>query len=814
MTKIPYISEPQQQESNLLVNSVSTKSRFKSLFQWHKNIQTLERPFTRNGPESASQSLGNGLRPQLSPRTYSENTALSKPVRLHSSDGPRCRPRERILTDPPPLTQAYRQALVHADLETPVSFTEVVRSRQNSLSAKDAQSQDVLEDVVKVKCAHKKTDSGDDTCVTKSKIFVLVHGPYLLQFSGDAEPNTLPEKILLLDKDCVAFACDAVPGRPWVLQVSKTSSASQSTQDRTLRPSWSRLTLRQPEDKKTVNTMLMVFDDSEELYTWLFALRKEIEHLGGIEYRPGTGNDDRTWRENLTRRFGPSSSEVRQPRRSSVEIPRLEYKTSMKENKDPHNTITTRRSRSQTSSTSSKQTNTSLERLRDSLTSNEYPPNLARVSATDSASSASPTTDCFPSIGSIADVPKTDLSLRAFSSTTGSRNGRSQSQPGRNSSLLERRKLSVNSLTLAQNDIAKPWKGLNNLPPTISGSPNDDAAQKQNLPVIPSVNLPENGLSLAIGSEASVERAETERHLQVEVQNHMRKPSQAETVSAKPKYTLFPVRSVQESKDEPLASPNELIKTTSPPRSRSMSRMVSRAASRSSNHEAKLSSKHRKSRSRTVTLELRQHRKSALLGVGQFDMPLRSPAVTDDMIMSNFGVKTQAVPQSPLPVSQVPGLADLTFNLEFLKMPYQQQTKRLTQGNHRSPSTRSVSSTYSDASAGVSKAPAGPPPVGPLPAVPQRSSQASGISQYSQHSNMSRYSSKKSTRQSKPSPSISENGLSRSELCVVESTGDEKPVAHKHSRTISSAINVPRSIEPSPPAYMSKKSFDETQKPS
>lgn len=813
MTTIPHILEPGKQpqhESDSMVTSGLMKSRFRSLFQWNRLGQVTDRPITRDGRESVAAQ--NGPRPSINIRSVSEATG-SKSLRLHSSDGPKSRKREKILTDPPPLPQAYRQALVHATLDTPTSFTEVIRSRRNSLSNKESPRRDALEDVVQVKCAHKKTDSGDETCVTKSKIFMLVHGPYLLQFPEDAEANTLPEKILILDKDCVAFACDAVPGRPWVLQVSKTNALMPTAQERTLRPSWSRLTLRQPEDKRTVNTMLIIFSDSEELYSWLFAIRKEIEHLGGIEYRPDTSHDDQAWRENLTRRFG-SSNEVAAPQQTSLERRRIDHNSSTKDDaKAVEHGPTIHRPQSQESSTSSKNTQTSLERLRDSLNSNGYSSNLARVSATDSASSTSPTTDCFVNIKNIADVTKSDLSLRTFPKVAGPPSGRSKSQPPR-SSILERRKLSVNSLTLAQPENANAWKGLGGLPSTISGSPNDDLPLTGNLLGFSTIGATETIVPLddgqSVGKSAGI-NLDTENQQDSNAQIVVRNPSQNETTGTKPKYSLFPVKSGSESKDEPLASPNSLIQTTSPPKSQPGTRSSSRATSRLS-QEAKSFSKHRKSRSRTVTLELRQHRKSALLGVGQFEMPLRSPAVTDDMIMSNFGVRTKAIPSSPLPKSKVPGLADLTFDLDFLRMPYEQQAKRSTAGNHRTSSTRSVSSVYSDGSAAFSKAPQGPPPVGPLPAVPpQRNSQASRISQYSQHSNASRYSSRRSTRNSKPDHGI-RNNLSRSELCIDKSTNDETPTPHKHSRTLSSTLNGVEPTEPlPPPPYTRKKSVDNSQ---
>src|SRR5690606_25901613 len=53
------------------------------------------------------------------------------------------------------------------------------------------------------------------------KIFVLVTSGYLLQYKGEGHFDRLPEKMMQLNKDSVAFASDAIPGKHWVVQVSQ-----------------------------------------------------------------------------------------------------------------------------------------------------------------------------------------------------------------------------------------------------------------------------------------------------------------------------------------------------------------------------------------------------------------------------------------------------------------------------------------------------------------------------------------------------------------------------------------------------------------
>lgn len=811
MTRIPHNEEPQEWSGHDQIPtniSNSTKSKLKSFFQWHKNSNDTLRLSTRASnllQGDALHTTQKDRRPSPVLRAFSENTSETRPSRLHSSDGHRSRKRERILTDPPPLAQAYRQALIHAALATPESFVELTKSRQNSFSAQEFSKQVVLEDAVQVRCAHKKTESGTDTCNTKPKTFMLIHGPYLLQFPSEAEPNTLPEKILVLDKECVAFACDAVLGRPWVLQVSKTSSHSLGSHEKPLRPSWSRLTLRQPEDKRTVSTMLVVFDDSEELYTWLFAIRKEIEHLGGLEYRPDTEHDDQSWRDDLKRTFDSvSQTDTKSSKRSSPGRTVARHELSPSKEKNLHEAKPMQRPQSHESVASSKNTATSLDGLRDSLTSNGYSSTQATNSVNGSVPSTSPTTGCFPSIESIADTVPPDLTLRSFSRSSGSPGHRSKSQTCR-SSILERRKLSVNSLTLVQPDSTKSWRVLTSLPSTISVSSNDGSPRVGSLPAMPPLLASQCVSSPVLGNPAlkvAIKEASPDDRLRNEAETPSRKLSLLGTPgpSSKPKYSLFPVRSVPETKDEPLASPTIFVQPATRPKSRSRSKPTNDEGSKDY-------PRHRKSRSKTVTLELRQHRKSALLGLGQFDKPLRSPAVTDDMIMSNFGVKTKSVPLSPMPNSTVPGLADLSFGLDFLKTPYENQLQKHTPEIRRASSAKSISSIQSDGSSAFAKVPAGPPPAGPLPAIPTgnpRDSRASRTSQYSQCSQTSRNGNRRSNQRVKSGPTIEK-------LSVIEPCRSQHITSESITPISSSSLNDRHMREASPPAYVSKQSFEDSE---
>ena len=790
----------------------SSKSRLRLLFTWRKSSNHALRPNTRTGDEYAQDPLISkdlGQRPPLTPRSQSDNPQPPSSERLHSSDGHLRRKRERVVVDPPPLAQAQGQAILHASLETPLSFTDKHPSRRGSVQ--DSLPRDVVEEAIAVKRSHKRSESGASNCSTRQAMFFLVNGPYLLQYKDDAEADALPEKILVLDKDCVAFACDVVPGRAWVLQISKTSSRMPTkNHTQSLRPSWSRLTLRQAEDKRTVNTMLLVFNDSEELYTWLFAVRKEIEHLGGLEYCPDTEHNDQSWRENLERKFASISDGDCEPTKTPA-VNHLNSVTppiSSATQNDAVKVLDERRASTE-SLTSSKQSSTSLDRLRDSLASDGYTSTLATSSADGSAPSTSPLCEEFPSIGAVTDYARGQLYLRTWSMNSG--NALQQSKPltPKRSGILERRKLSVNSLKL-EHEERRSRKVLPDLPPTISGSPNDvspkDTEQAQY-----SGSVKDDSVE-----QTSIDRSEgvnVEKSLPFRAGQHNCHSGISHELP-KPKYSLFPAQSTVEARLEHLVSPKVLVPPQPKSNTPQLAKLRSEQDLKSGRYVSK-DAKHKKSRSRTVTLELRQHRVSALLTTGEFALPQRSPAVTDDMIMSNFGVAMEKPPASPLPVIKVPGLNDLAFDLDFLKKPYNYQTRSTTAETKRGSNARSISSIQSDASTAVPKMPAGPPPAGPLPAVPDlnrdspRTSRSSQLSAHSQQSKTRRSgtSTKPELKQDyKNDPPLSTSPERTMQVFSQVHTVNCQQPLHRHRRTISGSVE-----GPPPPDRTSSRASDTTR---
>ncbi|KAF4919449.1 hypothetical protein CGCVW01_v007847 [Colletotrichum viniferum] len=198
--------------------------------------------------------------------------------------------------DPPPLFQAYPQAIKHAQLPACTTSADVIlrfNDRKGSISLRDDLTQlnlasDLGDDQPNEKARKKHLRTISTTRLEwTSKIYVLCTSGYLLQYAGDGNFDRLPEKMLHLGKDSAAFVSDAIPGRHWVLQVSSAmeSNGMSSADSRSL---LSRLPFRAA-DKRHAANFLMVFESAEEMDSWITVLRREIEALGGKKNLSETG---------------------------------------------------------------------------------------------------------------------------------------------------------------------------------------------------------------------------------------------------------------------------------------------------------------------------------------------------------------------------------------------------------------------------------------------------------------------------------------------------------------------------------------------
>jgi hypothetical protein len=227
-------------------------------------------------------------KPPVKPSPKSSTKSSPKPPRRTSA-----------AWDPPPLFQAYPQAIKHATLSaSTLSADSILRisnhKRNNSLrddiaQTRDPQNHAAVRKTEKARSKHRRQISGS---ISKAdwtqKIFVLVTSGYLLQYAGDGSFDRLPEKMMQLGKDSVAFASDVIPGKHWVLQISQAMDAD-GTPASDSRSLLSRLAFRGADYRRTATSLLLVLNSAEEMDSWIAVVRREIEALGGKKHVSETG---------------------------------------------------------------------------------------------------------------------------------------------------------------------------------------------------------------------------------------------------------------------------------------------------------------------------------------------------------------------------------------------------------------------------------------------------------------------------------------------------------------------------------------------
>lgn len=203
--------------------------------------------------------------------------------------------------DPPPLFQAYPQSLKHAILDASCLSTDVIlrkssyrdaRSLDDSTKAEPVDTQSVGAILKKAKEGSNKHARKLSASINSSgwttHLFVLLDSGYLIQYAGSGPDDRLPEKMMQLQRDTVAFASDAIPGRHWVLQVSQAAGEDAVMVSERSKGLWARIGLHNAETRRTAHNFLMVFDNPEDLDSWLTTIRRQVEVLGSRQHRPKT----------------------------------------------------------------------------------------------------------------------------------------------------------------------------------------------------------------------------------------------------------------------------------------------------------------------------------------------------------------------------------------------------------------------------------------------------------------------------------------------------------------------------------------------
>lgn len=263
-------------------------------------------------PSISQQGNGMPLKGSAAPRVVAKHSKSSSGGKVRASTAPPKSTRGALATwDPPPLFQAYPQAIKHAQLPACTVPVETLLRMSGSkgggsiredLTSTSIGGMEAGDDGAatgdkgsdgKAKRRHRRNTSASSFKFDwTTKIFVLVTSGYLLQYSGEGSFDRLPEKMLHLGKDSAAFASDAIPGKHWVLQVTSAVTDPDGlppASDASSRASiFSRLPFRGSERRSTSN-FLMVFESAEDMESWITTLRREIEALGGKKTLSETG---------------------------------------------------------------------------------------------------------------------------------------------------------------------------------------------------------------------------------------------------------------------------------------------------------------------------------------------------------------------------------------------------------------------------------------------------------------------------------------------------------------------------------------------
>ncbi|KIW58099.1 hypothetical protein PV05_02649 [Exophiala xenobiotica] len=297
-TSFPPLPSPGLEQSGWWPSERGAKSRFRAFFSRTKSQDKVPRQYVETFPPHPS------VQPLEPAAKRSRSTTWSK--------GPKQPPRN-VTSDPPPLFHAYTQARMHEILDIPSSFTDGLfrngHTRRNSISSETPSRSSLENASEEPSFKHNRNWSGASTCSLSQRLFILTTSGYVLQYTADGLNDRLPEKILELGPGSVAFASDAIPGKHWVLQISRDGRAHHTHQAN--KGSWSKWSFKHPDNKKAVGDLLLVFDDAASFKDWLQAVRKEIADLGGLEYRPDSRQEDaRSERQSLkAQRSLPSLSQ-------------------------------------------------------------------------------------------------------------------------------------------------------------------------------------------------------------------------------------------------------------------------------------------------------------------------------------------------------------------------------------------------------------------------------------------------------------------------------------------------------------------------
>jgi len=197
--------------------------------------------------------------------------------------------------EPPPFFQAYSQARKDGILEVPSMSVEAlyrakckipVGNGAHSESVGGTQASMEAKRGSALKRAQRDSYAGSNL---PRKIFVLATAGYLLQYAEKGLTDRLPEKVLHLSRESAAFPCDLIPGRHYVLQVSQAVNREGVAVEATSSGSLLfRLGIKSAAAKRAAPNLILVLPNAAEMESWLSALRRDIEAVGGKKIKHHT----------------------------------------------------------------------------------------------------------------------------------------------------------------------------------------------------------------------------------------------------------------------------------------------------------------------------------------------------------------------------------------------------------------------------------------------------------------------------------------------------------------------------------------------
>ncbi|KAL8996212.1 MAG: hypothetical protein Q9169_004234 [Polycauliona sp. 2 TL-2023] len=242
---------------------------------------TVLRSFSQNDSDGAAVD---SLLPEEPIKQQPLTTKRSKSFRRDPSSA------KPIPWDPPPLFQAYPQAIKHTTVAAPAMSADAIL-RYQSDKKRRTKKKDTTRDPEKGDIMNPDEDKTTDDSENhpqlgqwSPKIYLLVTSGYFLQYAGEGDFDRLPEKIMPIGKESAAFASDAVPGKHWVLQVSHSSDENGTPR---IENSWSffkKFGMGGDMRRCSASNFLLVLDSPKDLDSWLGVVRKEIESWGGARY--------------------------------------------------------------------------------------------------------------------------------------------------------------------------------------------------------------------------------------------------------------------------------------------------------------------------------------------------------------------------------------------------------------------------------------------------------------------------------------------------------------------------------------------------